>query len=446
MSQGAAQGRGRPGRKFFYGWWIVVAALVLNVYNGGAFTYGFSLFIDPLSDSFGWSRSAISAVWSGALMASLLLGPVVGYLIDRFGGRVLIWVGLPTFGLSYILMTQLDNYAIFFLVIVSCMGFGLATGMGAPGEAEVAYWFRRKRAFAMGIASAGTGVAGITLVPAIGWLITHRSWEEAAVALGLIIMVTALPLGWVMKGRPEEHGEHVDGIPPEAVPEASKTVQTQASEAAYTAGQAVRTAVFWLLNLAFGLRWLGVAMVSVHQIPYLIDIGYSASTAAFFLGLALALSAPSRIILGWIAGRSSVRRWLMIAYLGQGASLLVLLNIQGTWMLYLYSMLFGVGSAALPLSSALVADYFGRRNYATIQGIGRAFGQVGRVAGAMLGGIVFDVTGSYRIAFIATAIAFFIAVAVLSIARPPSRIPEVADGGNPFAPVIARFRGVLRLN
>jgi MFS family permease len=436
----------RPGRKIFFGWWIVVAALVLNMYNGGAFTYGFSLFVDPLAETFGWPRSAITGVWSGALMASLLLGPVVGYLIDRFGGRVMVWVGLPIFSLSYILMTRLDNYAIFFVVIVVCMGFGLATGMNAPGEAEVAYWFRRKRALAMGVASAGTGVAGITLVPVIGWLITHRDWQEAALILGVAMAVTALPLGWVMKGRPEEYGEHVDGIPPELAPAVEKTTRVtprpRQSERAFTAGQAFRTSTFWLLNLAFGLRWLGVAMVSVHQVPYLESLGYSAATAAFFLGLALALSAVTRVLLGWLADRGGVRRWLMIAYLFQGASLVVLLDIRGTWLLYVYAVLFGMGAAALPLSSALVADYFGRRNYATIQGTGRAFGQVGRVLGAMLGGVVYDLTGSYHIAFLSTAIAFFIAVGVLAIARPPERIPEVSDEGNLLSMVVARLRAL----
>jgi MFS family permease len=421
-----------PGARqpIFYGWWIVLAALVLNLFQAGAFTYGFSLFVDPLSRSFGWSKSALSAVYSGTLIVSLLLGPLVGALIDRYGGRALVWAGVPTFGLAYILMPELHGYPLFFAVSVILLGFGLAAGIQAPGEAEIAYWFRRRRAFAMGLATSGAGVSGLTLVPGLGWVIAHRSWQDAALALGALMILAAYPIGRTLKGRPEDHGQQVDGVGTGTSSVSSD--HAGRPEPTFTPREAWSTPAFWLLNLAFGFGWLGATMVAVHQVPYLIKSGFSAQAAAVALGASLAISAPSRLAFGWFGDRTNIRLWLILSYALQGSSLLVLMSASGVWMLGLYALLFGLGSAALPLSSALVAEYFGRRSFATIQGSGRPFSQIGRVLGAMTGGIIYDVTGSYHAAFLTTAGAFLISVVLLVVARPPSsRQPERPDGPDP---------------
>lgn len=411
------------GARIFPGWWIVLAALVLNLFHGGAFTYGFSLFIEPLADARGWSRSAISAVWSGALVVSLLLAPVIGLLIDRYGGRTLVWAGVPAFGLAYLAMPGLQTYGVFFMVVVGLMGFGLAAGINGPGEAEIAYWFRRRRALAMGMATTGAGIAGLTLMPVLGWLIHARGWESAAIALGLLVIICAYPLGHALKGRPEDYGEYVDGVRPSRAIATGDFARRDAREPDFSVAQALRTSAFWLLNMAFALRWLGVSMVAVHQVPYLIDLGFSETTAAGALGGALALSIPSRLVFGWFADRTSIRLWLMAAFLAQGISVLILIQAGQIWTIYVYALLFGIGNAALPLSSALIGEYFGRQNYATIQGSGRPFTQIGRVLGAMTGGIVFDLTGEYRLALIVTATSFFIGTVLLILAREPDRQP-----------------------
>lgn len=427
MKLSAKRSGSRRGSGIFYGWWIVLAAVALNIFNGGAFTFGFSLFIDPLSETFGWSRSAISAIWSGALLFSLICGPLVGMFIDRYGGRRMVWIGMPIFGLSYILMTQIESYLVFFVVVVVGFGIGLAAGINAPGEAEIAYWFRRKRAFALGIATAGSGIAGLTLVPGIGWVIADYGWQTAAVLLGVVTILCALPIGWVLKGRPEDHGQHVDGIPEAGVGSRDGNGVKRAAlpnEPAFTAREALRMSVFWLLNLAFAMRWLGVAMVTVHQVPYLVNIGFTATEAATVLGASAALTVPSRLLFGWLGDRTSIRTWLIITYILQGLALVVLMYAGPRWTLYLYVVLFGFGAAAWPLGSALIGEYFGRQNYATIQGSSRPLAQGGRVVGAMLGGVVFDITGRYEPAFLLTAIALFIGVVLLFAARPPSYIPS----------------------
>ena len=432
--RGTASRGGRLGRRgVFHGWWIALAALVLNLFHGGAFTYGFSLFVAPLAATFGWSRSSISAVWSGALLLGLLLGPPVGYLTDRGGGRAMVWAGLPAFGLAYMAMPWLDRYWLFCLVVVTLLGFGLAAGIYAPGEAEITYWFRRRRGFAMGIATSGIGVAGVTIVPGLAWVIAHHGWRVAALALGGLIVAAAYPLGLVFRGRPEAHGQHVDGVAPAAPTSPGKQVGDVADEPIYSAREAFSTPAFWFLNLAFGLRWLGVSMVSVHQVPYLVSAGFSPVTAASALGAALAVSAPSRLLLGWLGDRTGLRLWLIVSFLLQGVSLLCLLSAGRVWTLPLYALLFGVGSAALPLSSALVGQYFGRRSYASIQGAGRPFSQVGRVLGAMAGGVAFDATGTYRGAFLFTALAFVLGTLFVALARRPDSTGVRRDAANAVA-------------
>ena len=403
--------------------------MFLNLIHAGAFAYGFSLFVTPLADDLGWSRTAISAVWATTLGVSILLSPFIGVLIDRQGGRRMVWAGMPMFGLAFIAMSRLDIYAIFLLVVASLMGLGLAVGIIPPGEAEVAYWFRRRRGLAMGIATSGTGIAGLILVPLIARSIDSLGWQTTAAGLGLGVIVLTYPLGLMLRGRPYEAASMVTSS------SATQFSHESRDEPVFSGKEALATPAFWLLNLVIGLHWFGVTLVSVHQVPYLEERGYLPATAALVLGGAMAVSMPSRLLFGWLGDRTNLRRWLVAALAFEAAAIAVLIVANSGWLLPIYALLFGIGAAVLPLSSALVAEFFGRRNYATVQGNGRPIGQMARILGAMIGGLIFDLLGGYQAAFILAGVGFLVAIVLLLNAHPPMQglrpeFPEIPLGGD----------------
>jgi len=183
----------RSGRKgIFYGWWVVLAAAVLNFFAGGVFFYGFSVFFNPIRDTFGWSAAVTSVAFAFRGLEQGGLGPVAGFLVDRVGPRKLMLSGWALVGLGYLLMTRINSLGPFyatFLVIATGMSFGTFV----VSNTAVANWFHRKRSRAMTIVYAGYGASGL-LVPLLALFISEVGWRESLTFVAIGLWVTCLPL------------------------------------------------------------------------------------------------------------------------------------------------------------------------------------------------------------------------------------------------------------
>ena len=385
--------------------------------------HGFSNFIIPLTSEFGWNRTTISGVFSLARMESGLLGPLEGWLVDRVGPRRLMLVGVPLMGIGYVLMSRVNSLMAFFLVYIFAITLGNSLGMSTPMAASVANWFNRKRGLAFGIMWSGVGLGGF-FVPAVGWLIAAYDWRIASIIIGVFIIVMGVPIAALMRHRPEPYGYMPDGVEPDesdAPGAASRRGQPDLSQD-FTAREALMTSSFWYLTLSIAARSLVSGGVGLHLVPYFVDLGASDVFAATLAGAVGVLSIPGRFGLSAVSDYIN-RRYVMAASLFLMTIAIIFMAratsvTQVIPFLVLYAAAQG-GISVIPQS--LIAEYFGRRAYATIQGFRSTIQMVGIIIGPLISGYVFDTTGSYEWAFLGFGAATLVSLGLVLMMRPPVR-------------------------
>ena len=419
----SADGESKRKRGMFYGWWIVIAGGLGMSITAGINFHGFGNFIIPLTNEFGWNRTTISGLFSLARMESGLLGPLEGWLVDRVGPRRLMVVGIPLMGVGYILMSRVNSLAAFFFVYIFAITLGNSLGMSTPMAASVANWFNRKRGLAFGIMWSGVGLGGL-FVPAVGWLIAAYNWRIASIVIGVFIIVMGIPIAALMRHRPEPYGYMPDGEEPDTDDETGEVRRLQQPDLSqeFTAREALKTSSFWYLTLSIAARSLVSGGVGLHLVPYFVDLGASDVFAATLAGAVGVLSIPGRFGLSAVSDYLN-RRYVMAASLFLMAIAIVFMAratsvTQVLPFLALYAAAQG-GISVIPQS--LIAEYFGRRAYATIQGFRGTIQMIGIIIGPLVSGYVFDTTGSYEWAFMGFGAASMVSLGLALLAKPPKR-------------------------
>jgi sugar phosphate permease len=406
--------------RVFYGWWIVAVGITIAILNGAFYTYGFGVYYVPLLHELGASRAALGGVIGLARLEGGLIAPIAGWLIDRYGPRRLLYIGISVMGLCFILLSRITSLwmlYVVFMVIASASSFG----GGRPINVAVANWFIRKRARAMGILLAGIGLGGSSVV-IVAWLTENYGWRTAAVIAGLAYWFIGLPLVSLVHHRPEQRGLHPDGIPVEVAADTPATARSaEPLEVELTPRQALRTRSFWMLAVAFASWSVTVTVVAVYHIPFLIeDMGAASVTAASLTSATLLLSVPGRIIFGWVGDLVNIRVLLAVTLLLQGIGVLIMSLTPSLGWAPFYIVLLGPSyGGAAALRQAIVAHFFGRRNFGTISGLLQFVDLPGAVLGPIFVGWVVDISGSYRLGFRCVALFLVVGAVALFIARRP---------------------------
>ena len=399
--------------KLWYGWWLLAATTAAITLQSGVYVFGFGAFFVPIVAELGLSRAAASGAVSLARLEGGLIGPLEGYLIDRWGPRRVMLVGIPLFALGFLALSRVDSLLSYYLVYVLMLSLGSSLGFFNPCSAAVANWFVRRRGFALGLMSCGIGL-GTALVPAVAWLIGQVGWRSASAIVGVVVLVVGVPLAMAVRHRPEPYGYQPDGAP------SATGAGAQFDEPSIPARKALRSRHFWVLAVSFGVRVMTTSAVSLHLIPLMTDIGLSAETAAL-MTTALGLSSiVGRLGLGWLGDRWGQKPAYALGLVTVLLGFVVLAEATTIWHVALFILLYGPsygGLAALMLS--LRGMYFGRRSFATIGGLMSPVMTVGTLAGPVFAGLVFDTTGSYRIALYVFAGLMLAALALLRLLTPP---------------------------
>jgi sugar phosphate permease len=411
--------------KIFHGWRMVAAGCGLQFLQAGLLHQGFGAYLAVLNDERGWSKTALSGAAALQPMEAAILGPVLGWLMDRFGPQGMIRIGIVTFGLGFMLLSQIDSLAGFYAAfVVIALGSSLAGFF--PLNVAIIHWFEKKRARALSSLSLGLALGGL-FVPAVAYSMQTWGWRPTAFVSGIIVIVLGFPLARVFRRRPEDSGETVDGLPPAPPPDPGAGTDAAASaqpavKREFTAREALRTPAFWFLSLGHGFALLVVFAVNVHAIAHMKEsLGFTLSEAAYVITL-VTVSQLGGIMLGWWIGDRYDKRFIAAAcMLGHAAGLLMLTYAGGTGMLVAFAVLHGgAWGVRGPFMQAIRADYFGRRAIGMILGLSSLVIVIGQIGGPLIAGLLADLTGNYRAGF--TVIAALAAMGSLFflLARRPS--------------------------
>jgi sugar phosphate permease len=390
--------------KIFYGWRMVAAGCGLQFLQAGLLHQGFGAYLAVLTEERGWSKIALSGAAALQPMEAAFLGPVLGWVMDRFGPQGMIRIGIVTFGLGFMLLSRIDTLAGFYAAfVVIALGSSLCGFF--PLNVALIHWFEKKRARALSALSLGLAFGGI-FVPVVAWSLHGFGWRPTAFVSGLLVIVLGFPLARVFRHRPEDYGETVDGLPPAPLPAPGADAAAQPARRDFSAREALATPAFWLLSLGHGFALLVVFAVNVHAIAHMKeDLGYSLQQAALVITL-VTVSQLGGIMLGWWLGDRYEKRFVAAGcMLSHAAGLLMLTYATGIGMLIAFAVLHGVAWGVRgPFMQAIRADYFGRRAIGMILGLSSLIIVVGQIGGPLIAGLAADLTGNYRAGFTLIAV------------------------------------------
>src|SRR5438876_10325 len=270
-------------KRIFYGWYMVAAGCGLQFLQSSLLMQSFGAYVAVLRDDRGWSKTALSGAAALHQMEAAILGPVLGWIIDRFGPQGLIRVGVVVFGVGFMLFSQVETLLEFYGAFI-VMAIGSSFCGFFPVNVALIHWFERSRARALSSLSLGLALGGI-FVPVIAWSLAAFGWRATAFASGVAYILVGLPLAWIIRRRPEDHGETIDGLPSK-IETASVSEGKSEQTRDFTAREALRTPAFWLISLGHGFALLVVHAVNVHAITHMKEgLGYSVAQAAFVITL-----------------------------------------------------------------------------------------------------------------------------------------------------------------
>jgi MFS family permease len=383
--------------KVFYGWWIVGAVALISAYCSGVVFYGFTAILEPIASEFGWSYAQVSFAASLRGLNSGILSPLVGFLIDRWGPRKLIFGGAIIIGLGLFFLGQISSlaafYGIFILISIGTCTCGAIVVMTVVGN-----WFRRRVSTATGIAT-GIGAMGGLLVPLITRLIDVFEWQVAMKILGLGAWVILLPLSLVIRHKPEQYGYLPDGDVSRKPITGEGLTSIQDTDVDVRVGQALKSKAFWYISVGFTCHVLVILAVTTHIMPYLSSVGIARTTSSLVAsGISLA-GILGNISFGWFGDRWDKRRLAAFGLALSALSMLLLIYAAnaGIWLLVPFALFFGIGfGGPVPMTSAILREHFGRGRLGTVLGLTMGVMMVGSVIGPPLAGWVFDSSGSYQ--------------------------------------------------
>ncbi len=421
----------RAVRTPFRGWKVVNAGILIQFIQSALIMQAMGSYLVVLERQFGWSKSVLSAAFSVNRFESALLGPLQGWMLDRYGPKRIARIGSFFLIAGFLWFSQIQSLWEFFASFLL-----IAIGAGLSGfltvTVAIVRWFERRRARALATGSLGFAAGGLA-VPVVVWSMNTHGWQTTAAVSGVAAGIAVYLFAAYLDGYPSDYGQEVDGTPPEAaddVPTAEGLTSIH-----FTAQEAVKTRAFWMISLGHMSALFVVGAVMAHLALFLTsERGYSLQQASF-VGAALpVMQIVGMAIGGTLGDRINKRLIASVAMFGHTGGILILAFSQSAWMIALFVIFHGLAWGARgPLMQALRADYFGASSFGFIMGLSSLIVMLGTVLGPIIAGVLADATGSYRLGFVVLAVLSAMGMLFFVFAtppRPPDRTGPPSVGEN----------------
>lgn len=378
----------------FDGWKVVGAAfsVLFVVY---AIQFSFGTFVDDVVEDTGWSETRLQLIFAIYVFSYSALSAVTGSLTDRFGPRRVVAAGAVILTAGYVIWAAAPNLWVAFLGLGVIAPLGMSASW-VPCNATVVRWFVERRGLALAVTTAGGSLANIFAPPIAAAIVDARGWRTALATFALIGGAVMLASAYWFRRDPESVGQHPDGLdhPP---------LESVAGNGA-TASEAMRTTTYWLILSMYALSFLVVFVPFVHINQFAIDLGIERVTAATVISSIGVGGLLGRLAVGPISDRVGRKVMVLFAFALETCAFVAISSAQGLALLYPAAVIFGFAyGAGVTLLPALVGDYFGRDHAGAI--VGRIFATAGSLAavGPYVAQLLFDASGSYRVAFLLCA-------------------------------------------
>ena len=407
----------QPNGSVFYGWLIVAIAFFV-MYLGSLFwIQSYGAYAVVFNREFGWSMTLLSGAYVLTRVESGLLGPFQGWMVDRYGPRIIISIGLLMHGIGLLCLTLVETLPVYYLVVI-IISVGISLGGFQTLMISIVNWFQRHRTKAIALAQLGSSLGGLS-VPMLAYGLEHFGWRTIAVTTGFIAIFLGIPLVQNIRHRPEEKGEVVDGKI--TVKHFNNRVETNNNIVSLSWQNALKTRAFWFISVGHAIALLSVSTVLVHLIPHLTKkLGMGLTEA----GMVFSTVSISQILGlscgGYLGDRFSKRIICFYCMIFHGSGMLVLAFFDTYPMLLLFSVLHGIAWGIRgPQMVAIRADYFGTISFGKILGISSMVVMFGTMVGPIICGLVVDHYGTYQNAFISIGLISYIGALFFYFARKP---------------------------
>jgi MFS family permease len=375
--------------------WILVGALTLVMIGFYGAHLSFGILFKPIAMEFDWTRATISGAMSVSAGMAGLLGVITGRLTDKYGPRSLLAIGALLGVVGYLLMIWMNSIWQLYIYIGVIVGTSFSV-CWTPINATVSRWFSKQRVLALGITTSGITLGHMAIPPLVALSVEANGWRFAYVILTTIICISVIP-ALVMLGRnpPQDRPVSQQGNN-----STDDRAISQSELYKWTVLEAAKTMPFQMLMVTGFVTAASFYFVAVHIVPYATDLRIDATMAALILTFMGGANILGKLLMPPIVTRIGSRYSLTLLFALQTITLFSLMWANSLWMFFLLSSLFGFGfGASSPIRMAMIAEFFGLKSVGTMIGVVELAWAAGAITGPIMAGYVFDVSGSYNIAF-----------------------------------------------
>jgi len=408
---------------FYYGWFIAVGAGVNASFVLGSAQFALSTFLVPMEEDLGWSRSVFFGALSVRFLLSGMLGPLVGPLADGVRApRFIMPLGVVLMSGSLAAIRWVDSPWMFFALYGVVGAVATSILHLNSWEAIILKWFSRKRTRALVIGGIGEGSGPMFSPLLVTLFIALFGWRDAWLWYGALFLVVLMPIALLVRTRPEQMGQLLDGnTSPWADEQESTPTPVGDGEVSFTRGEAMHTQGFWVLLGIFTLSGIVITGFQAQWIPHFRDIGIGATAAAAAVSVYGALNITSRVIWGSLLSRFPIRRLMVIHAIGAGAGVaFMVFVVDSTVTLFIWAGYQGLMLGVFfSLHTLISAQFFGRPHIGAIRGAMMPAASLSRAGGPLLLSSLREWRGTYELAFVTVLGGWVVMAMATALARRP---------------------------